>query len=90
MRLDNLLTTQSNVYAVWITMGYFEVSPWNNGTPDVAHPDGWQLGAELGSDSGDIHRHRAFYIFDRSIPVGYEPGRNHNLDDATLVKRYIE
>ncbi len=96
MRLNNLLTTRSNVYAVWVTMGYFEVSPWDappqDGIPDidVAHPDGWQLGAELGSDTGDIHRHRAFYIIDRSIPVGYEPGRNHNLDDATLVKRYIE
>ncbi|MEX2114853.1 MAG: hypothetical protein WD845_16790 [Pirellulales bacterium] len=96
LRLNNSLTTRSNVYAVWITLGYFEVSPWDappqDGIPDidVAHPDGWQLGAELGSDTGDIQRHRAFYIFDRSIPVGYEPGRDHNLDDATLVKRFIE
>ena len=94
-RLSNLLTTRSNVYAVWITMGYFEVTPWDsNGDNiqdfDTAHPDGYQLGAELGSDSGEIKRHRAFYIFDRTIPVGFEPGHNHNIDDATLVKRYIE
>ena len=38
-RLGNLLTTHSNVYAVWITVGYFEVLPWPdpNGfaTPDT-------------------------------------------------------
>jgi hypothetical protein len=93
MRLSNSLTTRSNVYAVWITVGYFEVAPAPSGPSGVnynIYPDGWQLGAELGSDTGDIQRHRAFYIFDRSIPVGYEPGKDHNLDDATLVKRYIE
>jgi hypothetical protein len=93
MRLSNSLTTRSNVYAVWITVGYFEVSPAPSGASGVnysIYPDGWQLGAELGSDTGDIQRHRAFYIFDRSIPVGYEPGKDHNLDEATLVKRYIE
>jgi hypothetical protein len=94
MRLSNSLTTRSNVYAVWITVGYFEVAPapqtGAGGVNYAIYPDGWQLGAELGSDTGDIQRHRAFYIFDRSIPVGYEPGKDHNLDEATLVKRYIE
>jgi hypothetical protein len=78
---------QSNVYAVWVTIGYFEVTPT---TVNAAIPDGWQLGAELGSDTGDINRHRGFYIMDRSIPVGYEPGEDHNTDDAILVRRFIE
>jgi hypothetical protein len=84
------------VYAIWITVGYFEVTPWM-GNPagantvfDVPHPDGYQLGQELYSDTGDIKRHRAFYIFDRTIPVGFEPGHDHNVDRATLVKRFIE
>ncbi|MGE0697135.1 MAG: hypothetical protein AB7O59_23700 [Pirellulales bacterium] len=96
-RLANTLTTKSNVYAIWITVGYFEVTPWDappqdNIKPDIdfAHPDGWQLGAEIGSDSGEVKRHRAFYIYDRSIPVGFEPGRDHNFQDGVLVKRYIE
>ena len=60
-RLDNLLTTRSNVYAVWITLGYFEVSPAPSNDPQrtVKYPDGWVLGQEVGSDTGDIKRHRA-------------------------------
>jgi hypothetical protein len=43
-RLGNLATTQSNVYAVWITLGYFEVEPvepWeqhNNDTDADGNP----------------------------------------------------
>jgi hypothetical protein len=96
-RLANMTTTQSNVYAVWVTMGYFEVSPWT-GSPagsfpagiDAAHPDGLQLGRELGEATGDIERHRAFYLIDRSIPVAFEPGQNHNVDDAVIIRRFIE
>jgi hypothetical protein len=88
-RLSNLLTTRSNVYAVWITVGYFEAAP-NPAGIDVGHPDGIQLGAELGSDTGTVKRHRAFYIYDRTIPVGFEPGRDHNIDKGILLKRFIE
>jgi hypothetical protein len=96
-RLDNLVTTRSNVYAVWLTMGYFEVTPAPAPTNPTEvtdypakYPDGWQLGAEMGADTGDIQRHRAFYIYDRSIPVGFERGENHNVDRGILVQRYIE
>jgi len=89
-RLGNLTTTRSNVYAIWITAGYFEVAPWNNGTPDAGHPDGYQLGQEIGTDTGEIRRHRAFYMYDRSIPVGYWRGRDLNFEKAILVKRFIE
>ena len=88
-RLGNLVTTRSNVYAVWMTVGYFEVSPVP--TPDVTRwPDGYELQQELGSDTGDIKRHRAFYIFDRSIPVGFQRGKDLNVDDAILLHRMIE
>jgi len=88
-RLGNLVTTRSNVYAVWITIGYFEVTPWPGGV-DPAHPDGFQLGQELGYDSGEVRRHRAFYIFDRSIPVAFERGKNYNAHKAIVLRRYIE
>ena len=102
-RLANLLTNHSNVYAVWITVGHFEVYPWNASDPrnaidpslvqplpDAAHPDGYQLGAELDSDRGLVKRHRAFYIIDRSIPVGYKPGQDLNIDRMILLRRMIE
>ena len=87
-RLSNLLTTRSNVYAVWVTVGFFEVTPSPAGS--VRHPDGFQLGQEIGSETGEIKRPRAFYIYDRSIPVGFEPGKDHNIDQGTLIKRFIE
>jgi len=88
MRLSSVLTTRSNVYAVWITMGYFEVT---SVTADPAkYPDGFMLGQELGSDTGDTKRHRAFYMYDRSIPVGFQFGHDLNIDKGVLLKRYIQ
>ena len=54
------------------------------------HPDGYQLGRELGMDTGEIERHRAFYIFDRTIPVGFQRGQDLNVEKAILVSRFIE
>jgi hypothetical protein len=88
-RLGNLVTTRSNVYAVWMTVGFFEVEP--DATNNTAvYPDGYRLGREMGSDAGEIKRHRAFYIIDRSIPVAFEPGENHNVDRAVVLRRFIE
>ncbi|NQU25200.1 MAG: hypothetical protein HQ567_28265 [Candidatus Nealsonbacteria bacterium] len=87
-RLGNLTTTRSNVYAIWITVGYFEVKPV--GVDPVRYPDGYQLATELGVDTGEVERHRAFYMFDRSIPVGYIRGQDLNVEKAILVKRFIE
>lgn len=79
-RLSNTLTTRSNVYACWITVGYFEIPDGSTGS----------LGQELHADTGEVKRHRAFYLIDRTIPVGFQPGENHNVDRAILVRRYIE
>ena len=45
---------------------------------------------EVGVLRGEAKRHRAFFIIDRSIPVGFEPGVNHNVDETILLRRYIE
>lgn len=77
-RMGNLLTTRSNVYAIWVTVGFFEVDNLNR-------PD-----REMGIDSGLVKRHRSFYIVDRSRPVAYEPGTDHNLDQIIRLRRRIE
>ncbi len=98
-KLAGTTTTHSNVFAIWITVGYFEVTPATPtqlkatdalGNTGTIYPDGYQLGQELGADTGDVVRHRAFYIFDRSLPVGYIRGQDVNTAKAFLLQRYIE
>ncbi|HUY90004.1 MAG TPA: hypothetical protein VMV10_14810 [Pirellulales bacterium] len=86
-RLGNLATNRSNVYAVWITLGKFEVvrvpiSPTN--------PDGYALFQEVGSSTGETERKRAFYLIDRSIPVGFARGDNLNVERTVLVERILD
>ena len=96
IKLGNSVTSQSNVYAIWITIGYFEIEPNVNASTgetfavDAAHPDGYRFGIEMGSDVGQVTRHRAFYVVDRSIPVAFEPGKNHNVEKAILLRRHWE
>ena len=73
-RLANVATNRSNVFAIWVTVGFFEI-----GGPK-----------EMGSDTGEVRRYRGFYIFDRSIPVGYQTGVDHNIEDAILLRRIIQ
>jgi hypothetical protein len=96
-RLGNLTTTQSNVYSIWITVGYFEVTTapaWKDADPptvnDFVYPDGYQLGREVGEETGEITRHRAFYVVDRSIPVAYENGQDYNVEKVIKLRRKIE
>ncbi len=115
MRLANLTTTRSNVYAVWVTIGFFEVEEFDDSDPadqailaryntnagtladarvdplfNTVYPDGYMLGQEAGSETGALERIRQFAIFDRTIPVGFEPGKNHNVERAVRLKRRIE
>lgn len=48
------------------------------------------LRARVPSDPDSVRYHRAFYIVDRSIPVGFEPGQDHNVRETILLRRIIE
>ena len=77
MRLPNLVTNQSNVFAVWVTIGLFEYDEVNG------------IGAEYIGPSGTPDRTKSFYIIDRSIPVGFAPGKTYNSDKTILLRRKI-
>lgn len=106
-KLGNTVTNRSNVYAVWVTIGFFEVEAvdpeqyqWSSSMSPIAawglreffraFPDGFRLGRELGTDTGNVRRHRAFYLFDRSLPVAFERGQRHNVENAILLRRTLE
>jgi hypothetical protein len=78
-RLANLTTTRSSVFAVWVTVGFFEVDQ-NNG----------MILSEVGLEDGSAQRHRGFFMVDRSIPVAFEPGKNHDVEDCVLIESIIE
>ena len=44
----------------------------------------------VANDPDSIKLHRAFYIIDRSIPVAFEAGKDHNVWDAVLLRRIIQ
>lgn len=77
-RLGNLTTAHSNVFAVWMTLSYFECS----------EQDG--LLQEHKVSTGENKRYRSFFLIDRSIPVGYRPGEDLNVENTVLIRRYLD
>jgi hypothetical protein len=87
-RLGNTTTNRSNVYAIWVTLGKFQVqevgvSPTN--------PDGYKLVGPVmdGTGSKQVVT-RGFYIFDRSIPMGFQRGQDLNVEKGLLVERVLQ
>jgi hypothetical protein len=75
-KIANNVTTRSNVFAVWMTVGYFEMQSEDlngNGILDAGEDtngnlqiDHVYLGREIGRADGQHVRHRMFAIIDRS------------------------
>lgn len=100
IRAASNTTPRSEVYAIWLTLGLFEVESTKESVPDPLgwkqldelhrYPQGYRLKREYGSVSGEVKRYRAFYIVDRSRPVCYEEGADHNVADTILIERFID
>jgi len=78
-------TSRSNVFGVWITVGYFRVEP---GTENLLVP---LLHEEVGSTTGTQRRHRMFAILDRTQAKQFTETMTTNppkLEDNAVVRHY--
>jgi hypothetical protein len=73
-RLANTATNRSHLFAVWITLRTMEQTP----------------GAAPVTDQDTVRYHRMFFIYDRSKPVAFEAGRDHNVRDGILLNRVLQ
>ncbi len=77
MRMPNLTSNNSQVFLLRMTLGFFEVDAATN-----------ELGREYNADAGTSERYSATYVIDRSIPVGFEPGKDLNARDVVIFESY--
>jgi hypothetical protein len=73
IRLDNLTTTRSNVYAVWITVGYFDI--------EQAPPK-----ATFAASNGNLADPQLTQLYNRVYPDGYAFGKEAGLDEAATSR----
>ncbi len=85
-KVMNLTTVRTHQFAVWITVGFFEVL--KAGSPTLGYPD--QLGAELGLISGKNVRYRSFFLLDRTHGVGWNNLNPQDFRDLVVYRRRIE
>ena len=85
-KISNLTTVRTHQYAVWITVGFFEVV--QTGTPELGIPDA--VGQELGLTAGKNVRFRSFFTIDRTKATGFNPYFPGNFRDCLTYRRRIE
>jgi len=92
-KVMNLTTVRTHQFAVWITVGFFEVT--REGDPQMASTTAPtlaydQLGMELNLLSGHPIRYRSFFLLDRTRAVGFNPFNPGNFRDVIVYRRSIE
>ena len=79
MRMPNLVSDNSQVFLVRMTVGFFEV--------DAATQS---LGREYNAEIGRSQRYQGTFVIDRSIPVGFSPGQDLNARDVVIFESYAQ
>lgn len=89
----NLTTVRTHQYAVWITVGFFEVTRQGNllmiqsGNPILAFD---LLGPELGASTGQTTRYRGFFLVDRLKLYGFDDTTPGSFRPAVVYRQTIE
>jgi hypothetical protein len=91
-RMANLTTVRTHQYAVWITVGFFEVTKvgeaaLGNINPTLAYD---LLGMELGALEGKTVRYRGFFLVDRTKLTGFNPFLPGDFRPAVVYRQLIE
>ena len=91
-KVMNLTTIRTHQYAVWVTVGFFEVSQPGNPMMAVNNPEGAvdKLGVEIGAAEGKNVRYRGFYVIDRTRATGFNPTEPGDFRELILHRRRIE
>ncbi len=91
-KVTNLTTVRTHQYAVWITVGFFEVTQAGDPTLVASNPllayD--VLGNELGYLDGKNTRYRGFFLIDRTKAVGFNPFSPDDFHACVAYRQLIE
>jgi hypothetical protein len=89
----NLTTVRTHQYAVWITVGFFEVKRQGDivmlaqGLPQLAFD---VMGPEVGALNGQSVRYRGFFLIDRLRLAGFNPGDTGAWHSAVVYRKVIQ
>jgi hypothetical protein len=92
-RVMNLTTVRTHQYAVWITVGFFEVKRRGDvgmmasGHPQLAFDI---LGPEVGLAGDNHRRYRGFFLVDRLKLDGFDPGNPGPWHSAVVYRQRLQ
>jgi hypothetical protein len=91
-KLMNLSTVRTHQYAVWVTVGLFEVTKPGNPQLAATNPSLAvdQLGPEVGKAQGNNKRYRSFFVIDRARATGFNPREPGDFRELVIYRRRIE
>jgi large repetitive protein len=88
----NLTTVRTHQYAVWITVGFFEVKRRGDigmiasGAPQLAFDI---LGPEIGVQGDGRRRYRGFFLVDRLKLDGFDPTATGRWQTAVVYRQNL-
>jgi hypothetical protein len=94
-KVMNLTTVRTHQFAVWITVGFFQVVRQGNATYintalGVHQPQPDELGVEIDLELGKNRRFRSFFVLDRTRLNGFNPSNPQDFRDVVTYRRRIE